>query len=86
MHKLLEVPRRNFARARLTISLALSSPTKGVILVITGRPAESVRRRGGRVFKGWGAFVWCVAVRHYRVSGYREQGQNDPIKLETDLI
>ena len=33
MHKLLEVPRRNFARARLTISLARSSPTKGVILV-----------------------------------------------------
>ena len=35
MHKLLEVPRRNFARARLTISLARSSPTKGVILVLT---------------------------------------------------
>ena len=35
MHKLLEVPRRNFARARLTISLARSSPTKGVILVCT---------------------------------------------------
>ena len=33
MHKLLEVPRRNFARARLTISLARTSPTKGVILV-----------------------------------------------------
>ena len=33
MHKSLEVPRRNFARARLTISLARSSPTKGVILV-----------------------------------------------------
>ena len=33
MYKLLEVPRRNFARARLTISLARSSPTKGVILV-----------------------------------------------------
>ena len=34
MHKLLEVPRRNFARARLTISLARTSPTKGVILVV----------------------------------------------------
>ena len=34
MHKLLEVPRRNIARARLTISLARLSPTKGVILVI----------------------------------------------------
>ena len=34
MHKLLEVPRRNFARARLTISLARTSPTKGVILVL----------------------------------------------------
>ena len=34
MHKLLEVPRRNFARARLTISLARSSPTKGVIRVV----------------------------------------------------
>ena len=30
----MEVPRRNFARARLTISLVRSSPTKGVILVV----------------------------------------------------
>ena len=35
MHKLLEAPRRNFARARLTISLAPLVALKGVILVFT---------------------------------------------------
>ena len=34
MHKLLEVPRRNFARARLTILLAPLVAPKGVILVL----------------------------------------------------
>ena len=33
VHKLLEVPRHNFARARLTISLASLVTPKGVILV-----------------------------------------------------